>query len=220
MAGGKLLILGATSTTGQLIVARALELGWQVTTYGRRTLPEHTGNVNVKTIEGALDNEANLRTAISGQDVIISVFGPSKPGAPTDIFVPAYKLILSTMRSEGVKRIIALSTFSVIDPKDKFNILRWFATNALWAMAHKVWKAIIDISKVFDEDGKDIDWTLFRVGFLANGPPMKAIDGYIGDGRIGMYLRRADIADWTLSQAEKSPPQFVREKPGICSAKH
>lgn len=121
------------------------------------------------------------------------------------------------MRSEGVKRIIALSTFSVYDPEDKPNLLRWFFITALWAMAHKVWKTVVDISKVFDEEGQDIDWTLFRVGFLANGPRLRVIDGYIGDGTLGMYLRRADIAEWTLTQADKSPPEFVHKKPGVCS---
>lgn len=123
------------------------------------------------------------------------------------------------MRDVGVKRIIALSTFSAEDPKDKFNLLRWVLVTALWAMAHKVWKAIVDIAAVFDEHGQDIDWTLFRVGFLADGPPLKVVDGYIGDGTLGMYLRRADIAEWTLSQAAASPVTFVREKPGICSLK-
>ncbi|KAI1500519.1 NmrA family protein [Biscogniauxia marginata] len=202
MGIGKLLVLGATGTTGQIIVRRALELGWKVTT-----------------VEGPLDDEATLRNAIKGQDVIISVFGPSNPRASTDVFVPAYKLILATMRIEGVKRIIALSTFSVYDPKDKPNFLRWFLVTTLWAMAHRVWKTVIDISKVFDEEGENIDWTLFRVGFLANGPRLRVVDGYIGNGTLGMYLRRADIAEWALTQADKTPPEFVGEKPGISSVK-
>ncbi|XXH04742.1 hypothetical protein Hte_011164 [Hypoxylon texense] len=220
MGIGKLLIFGATSATGQVIVERALELGWKVTVYGRRTLPEHAANENIKTVEGALDNEATLRTAIAGQDVIISVVGPSGPrasAAELDVLVTAYKLILPIMRSEGVKRIIALSTFSVYDPKDKPNLLRWLFITALWAGAHRVWKTVIDISKVFDEEGQDIDWTLFRVGFLANGPRLRVVDGYVGDGTLGMYLRRADIAEWTLAQADKSPPEFVHQKPGLGS---
>lgn len=172
-----------------------------------------------QTITGALDNAENLRAAITGKDAIISVVGPSKPGAPTEVFVPAYKLIISIMRDVGVKRIIALSTFSVEDPKDKFNLLRWVLVTVLWAIAHKVWKTIVDIAAVFDEHGQDIDWTLFRVGFLADGPPLQVADGYIGDGTLGMYLRRADIAEWTFTQAAASPPTFVREKPGICSLK-
>jgi hypothetical protein len=123
------------------------------------------------------------------------------------------------MREVGVKRIITLSTFSVDDPKDKFNLIRWVLVTALWAMAHKVWKAVIDIANVFEEHGRDIDWTLFRVGFLANGPPLKVVDGYLGDGTLGMYLRRADIAEWALLQAVAFPATFVREKPGICSVK-
>ncbi|KAI6080628.1 NmrA family protein [Hypoxylon rubiginosum] len=219
MGVGKLLVFGATSATGQLIVRRALELGWQVTVCGRRTLPEHSANADIKTVEGPIDDEETLREAISGQDVIISVFGPSSPSPFTnvDVFVPAYKKILATMRNEGVGRIIALSTLSVNDPEDRFSLLRWLLATALWAIAHKVWKAVNDISKVFEEEGDDIDWTLFRVGFLANGPRLRPIHGYVGDGTLGMYLRRADIAEWTLTQADKSPPEFVHRRPGICS---
>ncbi|KAI1777842.1 NmrA family protein [Hypoxylon cercidicola] len=219
MGIGKLLVFGATSPTGQVIVQRALELGWVVTVYGRRTLPEHAVNANIKTVEGPLNDEATLRTAIAGQDVIISVCGPLSPcaSASLDVLVPAYKLILTTMRSEGVKRIIALSTFSVYDPEDKPNLLRWLLVTGLRILAHKVWKTIVDVSRVFDEEGQDIDWTLFRVGFLMSGPRLRVIDGYVGDGTLGMHVRRADIAEWTLRQANKLPPEFVHKKPGLSS---
>ncbi|KAI1380649.1 NmrA family protein [Hypoxylon crocopeplum] len=217
MGIGKLLVFGATSPTGKVIVNRALELGWKVTVCGRRTLQEHAENADIKTVEGPLDDETTIRTAIAGQDVIISLFGPSGPRAPTDIFVPAYKLILATMKSEGVKRIIALSTYSVYDPKDKPNFLRWLLTTGLWATFYKVWKAVTDVSEVFDEEGEGLDWTLFRVGYLADGPRLRVVDGYVGDGTVGMYLRRADMAEWILSQADKTPPEFVRERPGLAS---
>lgn len=170
-----------------------------------------------QTFEGALDNESGLREAIAGQDVIISVVGPSSPFAPNTVFAPAYKKIFAIMRAENVKRIIAISTLSVYDPKDKPSFIRWLLVTALWALGHKAWKAVIDISKVFDNEGGDIDWTLFRVGFLADGPPLTVVDGTVGDGKIGMYLRRADIAQWTLAQAAEVPPKFVHEKPAISS---
>ncbi|XDG01038.1 hypothetical protein ABKA04_000653 [Annulohypoxylon sp. FPYF3050] len=219
MANGKLLVLGATGETGKVLVKRALELGWRVTVYGRRTLPEHAENPDIKSVEGALDNEQQLRTAIRGQDVIISVAGPSGMRAETSVFVPAYKLILSIMKSEGVKRIIALSTFSVKDPKDKPSLFIWFLTTVLWAVAHGIWRTIVDIGEVFDTDGGDLDWTLFRVGFLGDGPRGRVVDGYVADGKLGSSIERADIAEWTLTQAEKSPPEHVRQKPGISSIK-
>ncbi|KAI1454026.1 NmrA family protein [Annulohypoxylon moriforme] len=219
MANGKLLVLGATGETGQVVVKRAVELGWRVTVYGRRTLPEHAENPDIKSVEGALDDEQQLRTAIRGQDVIISVVGPSGMRAETAVFVPAYKKILSIMKEEGVKRIIALSTFSVKDPKDKPSLYMWFLTTVLWAVAHKIWRTIVDIGEVFDTYGGDLDWTLFRVGFLSNGPRGRVIDGYVADGKLGAAIERADIAEWALTQAEKSPPEHVRQKPGISSAK-
>ncbi|KAH7310921.1 hypothetical protein B0I35DRAFT_439896 [Stachybotrys elegans] len=217
MAPLKLLVLGATGPTGKLVVQRAVEFGWIVTVYGRRTLPEHAADQNIKALEGALDDPTALRTAIHGQDTIISVFGPSNPLASIDVFVPAYRFILNIMKDEGVKRIIALSTFSVYDPKDKPSITRWLLVTMLWAMVHKVWRTIIDVAAVFDTDGADLDWTLFRVGFLGNGPRSQVVEGYIGDGSLGMYLRRADIAEWCVKEAGRSEPRFIREKPGICS---
>lgn len=157
--------------------------------------------------------------AIRGQDAIISVIGPSSPLASTAVFVPAYKRILSVMKAESVRRIIAISTFSVHDPKDKPSVVRWLLTTMMWAMAHRVWKTIIDIASVFDADGDRLDWTLFRVGFLSNGTAGKTVDGYIGDGTLGFSVNRADIAEWTLEQAATSPPKHVRAKPGISSAK-
>ncbi|KAI9147248.1 Flavin reductase (NADPH) [Paramyrothecium foliicola] len=213
----KLLVLGGTGATGTLIVERALERGWSVTVYGRRTLPEHASNEGVTTIQGSLDDAASLRRAIAGQDVVISVVGPSSPLASTEVFVPAYRTILSTMRDEGVHRIIALSTFSVHDPNDRPNFLRWVLVAILWAMANKVWRTVVNIAEVFDSEGSDIDWTLFRVGFLANGPRSRVVEGYVGDGMLGMYLRRADIAEWVLTEAERSEPRYIHQKPGICS---
>lgn len=123
------------------------------------------------------------------------------------------------MKSEGVSRIIALNTFSVRDSRDRPSLLRWILTTLLWVVANNVWKTMNDISKVFDSDGRDIDWTLFRVGFLADGPPLYAVAGYVGDGTVGMYLRRADIAEWVIDQAGKTPAEWVHERPGISSRK-
>ncbi|KAI3317346.1 NmrA family protein [Xylariaceae sp. AK1471] len=217
MANGQLLVLGATSETGKLIVSRALELGWRVTVYSRRTLPEHDQNPDIKTIEGALDDEKHMRNAIYGQDAVISVLGPSGLRSPTEVFVPAYKLILAIMKSEGVHRIIALSTFSARDPGDSFNLVMWLLTTVLWALSYRTWKTVVDIARVFDAEGGDIDWTLFRVGFLNDGPKGRIVEGHVSDGKLGHAISRASIAEWTLSQAEKSPPEHVHAKPGISS---
>ncbi|KAK8017680.1 hypothetical protein PG993_014006 [Apiospora rasikravindrae] len=86
-------------------------------------------------------------------------------------------------------------------------------------MARKLWKTIVDIAALLDAEGGDIDWTLFRVGFLGDGPCMKVVEGYVGDGTVRMYVRRADVAKWTLAQAGRDTPGFVRERPGIPSVK-
>lgn len=56
MAIGQLLVIGATSPTGQIIVKRGIELGWKVTVLGRRTLPEHASNPDIRVSTGDLCN--------------------------------------------------------------------------------------------------------------------------------------------------------------------
>ncbi|KAI0389235.1 NmrA family protein [Xylariaceae sp. FL0594] len=270
MPKGNLLVLGATSATGKLIVDRALGQGWKVTIYGRRTLPEHEANPDIKTIQGPLTSSPLLRTAIASQDAIISVIGPSSAtpsfsfsffsssssspqttnseNSPA-IFPQAYALILSLMRECGVRRIVALSTYSVRVPPpspsptpkpqaqtqeerervvkqqhDRFHPLMSLLTTLLWLLAYRTWKAVVDVGAVFDQfqSPHDLDWTLFRVGFLTNGPARGVVEGFLGDGRLGVSIRREDIASWTLEQVGgrdgNNNNRWLRMKPGISSA--
>lgn len=133
------------------------------------------------------------------------------------MLVSAYKLILRTMKNEGVSRILALSTFSVYDPKDKPSFCRWVLVTLLWVFFHRIWRRVMDVARVIDTDGEGIDWPLFRVGFLGRGPGSKVIEGYVGDGKMRNFVERVDIATWMIDQAAMSPPQHVHEKPGICT---
>ncbi|KAI0180412.1 NmrA family protein [Hypoxylon sp. FL1284] len=222
MGIGKVVIFGATSPTGQAVVQRALELGWKVTVHGRRKLPEHAANADITTFESPLDDEPTLRAAIAGQDVVISLLGPSTrhPYADASGLAAGYRHIFSAMRASGVRRILALSTYSVYDAgRDRRSAARWALVATVRVAAGGARRAVLDVARAFDDDAAGLDWTLFRVGFLADGPRMRAVDGYVGDGTLGMYVRRADVAEWALRQAEREAPEHVREKPGICSLK-
>jgi hypothetical protein len=50
-----------------------------------------------------------------------------------------------------------------------------------------------------------------------NGPRSRVVEGYVGNGKLGMGLKRADIAEWTVVEADRTEPRYLREKPGISS---
>ncbi|KAJ5363609.1 NAD(P)-binding protein [Penicillium cataractarum] len=213
-----LLVFGASSPTGQHIVEEALNNGWEVTIYGRRTLQKHSENSQITTLEGTLQDESNIRHAIRNATVIVSVIGPSGTTIKNTPFPGFYRRMFDIMREEGVRRIIALSTFSVPHPNDRFNFTCHMLVSMLRLFGHSAWRNLIDVAATFDQHGSDLDWTLFRVGFLKDGGPGQVIQGYVGDGKLGMGVNRVDVAKWVVQQASMKDAENLGDKPGISSA--
>ncbi|PYI24424.1 NAD(P)-binding protein [Aspergillus japonicus CBS 114.51] len=213
-----LLVFGASSPTGQQIVAEALRTGWKVTIYGRRTLPIHAQNAEITTLEGTLQDEAQLRRAIQGQPVIVSVLGPSGMTIKDTPFPDFYRRIFRLMREAHVSRILALSTFSVPHARDRFSLPCSLLVGMLRVLGHSAWRNLIEVARAFDEDAEDLEWTLFRVGFLKDQGPGWVVEGYVGDGALGLGVNRCDVARWVVEQAALDQAEHVRDKPGISSA--
>lgn len=103
---------------------------------------------------------------------------------------------LAEIESRLLKALWTMNNHSVQNPtRDRPNLPRWLLVMmVMWAAAPGMWKTIINMSSVFDTERNEIDWTLFRVGLWTEGPGSRVVDGYMGDGTVGMYLRCADIA--------------------------
>ncbi|KAL4862976.1 hypothetical protein BDV12DRAFT_34806 [Aspergillus spectabilis] len=212
-----ILILGASSPTGQLIVEEALSNKWNVKIYGRRTLPKHAENPLITTAEGTLEDVKRLREVIKGTTIIVSVLGPSGTKIKNTPFPSFYRRVFELMREENVKRIIALSTFSVTHPNDRFSLMTTLLVGMLWLFGNSAWKNLVEVGRTFDEHGTGLEWTLSRVGFLKDQGPGKIVQGYVGDGKLGMGVNRVDIARWVVEQAGKDKAENVGDKPGISS---
>jgi NAD(P)-dependent dehydrogenase (short-subunit alcohol dehydrogenase family) len=239
-----ILIFGASSLTGQLIVEEALTNNWNVKIYGRRTLPKHAENPAItvrtpsppfltafltflyirlnansnQTVEGTLEDVEKLRQVIKGTTVLVSVLGPSGTKIKNTPFPSFYKRVFELMREENVKRIIALSTFSVSHPNDRFSFVCRLLVGMLWLFGNSAWKNLVEVGKTFDEYAGGLEWTLFRVGFLKDQGPAKIVQGYVGDGKLGMGVNRVDVARWVVGQASRDKAENVGDKPGISSA--
>ena len=71
----KILIVGATEPTGQLLVKQALYKFYQVTVLVRDTSKLHLMNENLTVIKGDVLDEATLTDALKGQDAVLSALG-------------------------------------------------------------------------------------------------------------------------------------------------
>jgi hypothetical protein len=169
-------------------------------------------------IKDELTNEELLISAIEGKDVIVSVLGPTSRSTPPGTLTNAYRIIFKGMRKFNVKRIFVMGTPTISDPQDKGTYLASTAVFFLRLIANSVYNEMIAIGKLFAEEAKDLDWTMYRVGGLSNAEG-EIVVSYVGDKDYSLRVYRPDIAGWIVEQLEKEVPEYVRERPALSSRK-
>jgi len=225
MAGKKILVLGATGPLGVYFCQKALANGHQLTIYARNPskLPEDVSlNAAVNVIKGELTNEELLISTVEGKDVIVSVLGPvvtlSSRSIPPGTLTNAYRIVFKAMRKFDVKRIFLMGTPTISDPRDKGTFLASTAVFALRLLANSVYNEMVALGKLIDEEAKDFDWTMYRVGALSNSEG-EIVVSYVGDKDYSLNVYRPDIAGWIVKQLEKEIPEYIRERPALSSRK-
>lgn len=71
-------VLGATGSTGGLVVRALLQRGHRVRAVSRSRYPVADGEARVSSAQGDLTDEAFLRAALEGCDAVISCNGATK----------------------------------------------------------------------------------------------------------------------------------------------
>lgn len=103
----KVLVIGASGATGYWLVRGALAQGHQVTAFVRNPdawkAPE-----GVRAAKGDARDRASLSAALSGQDAVLSAFGPRSFKAG-DLQETLMRNLVGGMRERGVRRLVNLS---------------------------------------------------------------------------------------------------------------
>ncbi|KAJ4286486.1 hypothetical protein N0V90_013186 [Kalmusia sp. IMI 367209] len=218
--GRHFLVFGGTGAAGSRFIPIALEKGHHLTIYARspEKLPASTrSHERVKIIQGTFDNLEKLEEAAScGADVFVSFAGPEKP-VPGQPIKEGYERILPLLALNGVRRVFILGTNSIPDPADKRS-LKWAL--AIWMIkliARHAYEEIVAIGDlVRSQPVEELRWTLFRVGFLNNGPAAPVNATYPGSGKDHLSISRDSIAEWLLKEAQED--KWVGKSPYICNS--
>jgi hypothetical protein len=131
--------------------------------------------------------------------------------------------MFAAMRKHGVSRILGLGTISIHDPKNDHSALSSsLSVFAVRTVANSSWKSIINIGNVFTQDAEGLQWTLYRVGGLADGEESEVIVTSVGGEGYTSAVRRADAARWLVTQCDEygkdgKEVKFVGEMPLLCS---
>lgn len=222
-------LFGATGGTGYQVLVQALEQGHRVKALARDPAKLPAGQDALTPIAGDVLDQAAVNACVQGAEAVICVLGTrtGSPSAKPDgtqtplgellgmfgakaepIEARGTRSILAAMQSEGVRRLIAVTSMGVGDSADQLPfIFRAFMQITL----KSVMAAKEEQERLIRESG--LDWTIVRPGGLTDGPRTGAyaagIEKSIKAGRVS----RADVAEFVLRQL--ADPRFVRQTPAI-----
>lgn len=117
----KILVFGATGTTGRLLIQRALDDNHSVTAFVRDPARLNITHPQLQCVVGDVMNQESVSAAMPGHDAVLCALGVL-PGSKADAgrsqrSVPVCsvgtKHILTAMEQSGVKRIVVQSASSV-----------------------------------------------------------------------------------------------------------
>ncbi len=192
----KLLILGATGTTGRHIVSQALETGRLVTILARDRSKADIQHQQLRVIEGDVRNHEALTRAMDGQDVVISAIGRGMSFNSEHLIGQSVPGILMTMKAQGIKRLMFTSAMGVGDTYRHAPVMAkiFFSTLLRGIYADKaIGERLIRNSA--------LDWTIVQPVMFTDGPLTK-------NYRVGEHLpmagmpkiSRADTAHFILDR--------------------
>jgi len=206
-------LFGATGKTGPFLIQEGIRRGHQITVFARHDSLFH--NRNVRIVKGDISNEKFLREAIRGADAVLSALGPTKISHPKNLpITKATETIINVMMQEQVKRFVAVSTGTAIDPDDDFDLkIRLPASIIKYAMP-SIYKDIVALADVIRKS--ELVWTMVRAGFLHNRPSSNHLNiGVYGKTKHSLSLTREDLAKFMFDQLGSDV--YISKAPGISS---
>ena len=197
----KVILLGATSNISKYLIPMLLDqTDAQLTLFARRAnarLTEYADNSRITLFDGDWNNQADLQSAIAGQDIVFMATGH---------FVEANEFVVEAMKENGVKRLIVAGGLGIYDEvAGKFG--QWNAT--MMGDYTNIKKA----AAVIDDSG--LDYTFLRMSWFYNqdnnlkyqivpqGEPMK-----------GTQVTRQAVAK-LITDIVKQPELYAQQSIGV-----
>lgn len=203
----KILIFGATGSTGKLLVQGAREWGHQVTAFVRD--PSKLDRRDVHFIHGDITDLESVGQAMTGKDAVISALGPRSRKRDPNL-VDGVRTIVAAMQESDAKRLIYMSSMGVGESKQQ---LGFFGRHVIAPLLLR--NALADHEE--NEStiiNSDLHWTIVRPTQLTDGPQGEYRSGEgIRASDSSSAVSRASVAHFMLDQLESE--EFVGAKPNI-----
>lgn len=205
-----ILVLGATGGTGRLIAREAQARGYKVTALVRSA--EKAGDLKgARLVTGDARDANALRTALKGQDAVISALGtPASPFREVTLLSSATRALVEAMKAEQISRLVAITGIGAGDSRG----------HGGFAFDHLIYPLLL--RHVYaDKDRQEaivrasgLDWVLVRPAVLndkAGRGDVRALEDL--SSFHGGTISREDVAQFAVAQVESD--QWLRRSPLI-----
>jgi hypothetical protein len=176
-----------------------------------------------------MDDLSLLSGAISQCGVVISLLGPDIENlniTPT-LFADIYQSsVFPLMRRHGVRRILAMGTISISQPEDSWSIVGSLLRLIVRTFYNLAYSNNLAVAKVFQEEAKDLDWTVYRIAAIPGGHDEaswksdredgKTFVGWVGAKGWTHQQKRGQLARWLADAAEGGASDWVQKMPAVC----
>lgn len=193
----RIVLLGATGTTGQHVLRQALAAGHEVVAYVRHASKLSERSQQLRVVQGQLFNGESLARALQGTQALISTLGValSSPHHPPARQLPT---ILEAMEQAHVARYIGLSAAVVKVPGDHLPLLAWMATR-LWRILRPTTTADKRQEYAILSSQTAVDWTLARPPLMLGHTLTQRYQADLHTPKK-LWVSHADVAHFLISQ--------------------
>lgn len=174
-----------------------------------------------------MNEHDKLSNALANTSIIISLLGPQitdRNLAPS-LFADFYRALFPIMRQNGVRRILAMGTISIVRPEDRWLLTHRLTVFLVWLFYNKAWSNIINIGATFEKNAQDIDWTVYRIAMIPGEPDEASwkkgresghvLAGSVGEKGWNMSTHRGALARWLVDAAEGKADGWIRKMPAL-----
>jgi putative NADH-flavin reductase len=201
----KIAVIAANGRLGASFVAAALQAGHSVRAGVRGT---HTllANARLEVVSCDATNEDELRTLLTGQEVVVSAIGHVK-GSAADVQTVATKAIVNVMTELGIRRYVDVTGTGVRFPGDRITLIDRFLNAGVGFMD----KARVTDGITHQEvlKSSSLEWTTIRVLKLQNVPAQPFSLKLHGPTKV--VVGRKEVASAMLEVIEQNT--FIAQAP-------